>query len=305
MTDASGTKISDCIYAPFGEQVACSPDNASNRYRFTGKEWDGESGLDKFGARYYASSMGRFLSADWSEGPATVPYAHLENPQTLNLYAYVDNNPINGIDEDGHAPTMAGVADSTGDILVGSGISPYLSSSFVGTTEAASKFDPLTYLQKLDAATGPQMATEQGTPHTYDSAKSVDPCNSNACKLADWWYETKQQINGFLCGAYITCSMVPGAIAGDPFVNQSGQWPSFVPADWDVKDTKKSNGQIYIDPKNEHNRIRVMDEGYVKVQKNGQYFDVNGKQVLKDSPEAHIPINAALQELIDNLFSLK
>lgn len=104
MTDPSGTKISDCAYAPFGEQVACSPDNLSNRYRFTGKERDSETGMDYFGARYYASSMGRFLSADWSGGPATVPYAHLENPQTLNLYAYVDNNPVNGIDPNGHSP---------------------------------------------------------------------------------------------------------------------------------------------------------------------------------------------------------
>jgi len=103
MTDAAGTVISNCTYAPFGEQVGCSVDNPSNHYRFTGKERDAETGIDYFGARYYSSSMGRFLSADWSAGPATVPYAHLDNPQTLNLYAYVDNNPINGVDADGHA----------------------------------------------------------------------------------------------------------------------------------------------------------------------------------------------------------
>ena len=32
----------------------------------TGKERDTESGNDYFGARYYASSMGRFMSPDWS-----------------------------------------------------------------------------------------------------------------------------------------------------------------------------------------------------------------------------------------------
>ncbi len=69
---------------------------------FTGKERDAESGNDYFGARYYASSMGRFLSPDWSAKIAPVPYAKLGDPQTLNLYAYVGNNPLVRIDPDGH-----------------------------------------------------------------------------------------------------------------------------------------------------------------------------------------------------------
>jgi hypothetical protein len=46
--------------------------------------------------------MGRFMSPDWSAIPAAVPYAKLENPQTLNLYAYVGNNPLGRVDKDGH-----------------------------------------------------------------------------------------------------------------------------------------------------------------------------------------------------------
>jgi len=38
----------------------------SSRYRYTGKERDTESGNDYFGARYYSSAMGRFMSPDWS-----------------------------------------------------------------------------------------------------------------------------------------------------------------------------------------------------------------------------------------------
>jgi RHS repeat-associated protein len=70
--------------------------------KFTGKERDTESGLDYFGARYYASSMGRWMSPDWSKTPQAVPYADLKNPQSLNLYGYVDNNPLSKTDEDGH-----------------------------------------------------------------------------------------------------------------------------------------------------------------------------------------------------------
>jgi RHS repeat-associated protein len=81
--------------------------------RSTGKERDTESGNDYFGARYYASSMGRFMSPDWSAKQDPVPYARLDNPQTLNLYAYLRNNPLAGVDADGHCPSwMQGLCDA-------------------------------------------------------------------------------------------------------------------------------------------------------------------------------------------------
>jgi RHS repeat-associated protein len=73
------------------------------RPRSTGKERDTESGNDYFQARYYSSAMGRFMSPDWSAKYEPVPYAKLDNPQTLNLYAYVMNNPLTHFDPDGHA----------------------------------------------------------------------------------------------------------------------------------------------------------------------------------------------------------
>jgi RHS repeat-associated protein len=64
--------------------------------RFTGKERDAETGNDYFGARYYASSMGRFLTpddgSDQDEG----------DPQSWNLSSYVRNNPLVNFDDDGH-----------------------------------------------------------------------------------------------------------------------------------------------------------------------------------------------------------
>ena len=71
-------------------------------YKFTGKERDAESGLDFFGARYYASTIGRWMSPDWAEKPEAVPYSKLDDPQTLNLYGYVGNNPLSRADDDGH-----------------------------------------------------------------------------------------------------------------------------------------------------------------------------------------------------------
>ena len=67
------------------DSVVCATYTRFPRYRCTGKERDTESGNDYFGARYYASSMGRFLSPDWSAKAEPVPYAKLDNPQSLNL----------------------------------------------------------------------------------------------------------------------------------------------------------------------------------------------------------------------------
>ena len=92
-----------------------SPQN----YKFTGKERDTETGLDDFEARYYSSQFGRFHTADWSAIPAAVPYADLGNPQTLNLYAYVVNNPLNLTDPTGHT-AIGAVSSSEGMYIVAS-----------------------------------------------------------------------------------------------------------------------------------------------------------------------------------------
>ena len=76
--------------------------------RYTGKERDTESGLDYFGARHYSSTMGRFMSPDWSSNPISIPFARLDNPQTLNLYGYVGNNPLSRFDSNGHLDCSGG-----------------------------------------------------------------------------------------------------------------------------------------------------------------------------------------------------
>ncbi len=99
----NGSQAETCTSLPFGDGLSCSDGQGgpSNKH-FTGQLHDWESGLDYFGARYYAGVQGRFLTPDWSATPEAVPYGHFENPQSLNLYAYVGNNPITDTDPDGH-----------------------------------------------------------------------------------------------------------------------------------------------------------------------------------------------------------
>jgi RHS repeat-associated protein len=89
--------------------------------KLAGKERDSESGLDNFGARYDSSSLGRFMSPDWSAKAESVPYADFRNPQSLNLYGYVKNNPLTFTDPDGHCCDWSDALDFTTGVLRGAG----------------------------------------------------------------------------------------------------------------------------------------------------------------------------------------
>ncbi|HKS65627.1 MAG TPA: RHS repeat-associated core domain-containing protein [Candidatus Acidoferrales bacterium] len=103
ITTSAGAVCYDADFYPFGgERVVTDTGTCDQDYKFTGKERDAETGNDNFGARYYSNRLGRWLSADWSAIPAPVPYANLTNPQTLNLYAMVSDNPESFADLDGH-----------------------------------------------------------------------------------------------------------------------------------------------------------------------------------------------------------
>ena len=88
---------------------------------FTGKQKDTETGLDYFGARFNESTLGRFMSPDWSEELTPVPYAKLDDPQTLNLYGYVRNNPLSATDPSGHDgwDVLQGAINAFGSDMLG------------------------------------------------------------------------------------------------------------------------------------------------------------------------------------------
>ena len=85
ITNASGTVTDSLGYDAFGQLLAATP----SRYAFTGREWDSETGLYYYRARYYDPKVGRFVSED--------PIG-LVGGINLNLFAYVRNNPVNFVD---------------------------------------------------------------------------------------------------------------------------------------------------------------------------------------------------------------
>ena len=80
--------------------------------QFTGKERDGETGLDYFEIRYYSGTQGRFTSPD---NPG---FGDPSDPQSWNLFSYGLNNPLRFSDPSGHEPCENGVNPENGNICV-------------------------------------------------------------------------------------------------------------------------------------------------------------------------------------------
>lgn len=96
VTDRKGKLAESTEFYPFGRLRYEKSNDFDSVYKYTGKERDKESGLMYFGARYYEMVAGRFLSVD----PLFInnPKKDFMIPQKLNLYSYVNNNPVKFID---------------------------------------------------------------------------------------------------------------------------------------------------------------------------------------------------------------
>ena len=94
MTNATGGEAARQRYFPYGQgRPGDTP--LPTDYRFTGQRNEGTIGLYDYGARFYDPLLGRFVSAD-----TVVPEPG--NPQALNRFSYVLNNPLRYIDPSGH-----------------------------------------------------------------------------------------------------------------------------------------------------------------------------------------------------------
>ena len=92
LLDSTGDVESNYAYDPFGVPVLAG--DASNPYQFTGEAWDAEVGLLYLRARYYQPATARFITKDPWMGD-------IQQPNTLNRYAYVASNAVNRTDPTG------------------------------------------------------------------------------------------------------------------------------------------------------------------------------------------------------------
>jgi len=93
LTDSTGATVASYGYDVYGA-FNLTGNAHGNSYTFTGRQWDPESALYYYRARYYSLTLGRFLQAD--------PIEYKDGP---NLYTYAQNNPTNFIDPEGASCT--------------------------------------------------------------------------------------------------------------------------------------------------------------------------------------------------------
>jgi len=95
LRDAQGNDIGEQGHYPFGELWYAG--SGATKWKFTSYERDTESSMDYATARFYINRFGRFYSPDPVAGAPS-------NPQTLNLFTYVVDDPIDYADPDGTLP---------------------------------------------------------------------------------------------------------------------------------------------------------------------------------------------------------
>lgn len=94
LSNEAGETVFEVDYDAYGNLL--KQDNFGlSRYNFSGEEWDEETGLVHYYARYYDPANGIWISQDDFRGV-------YERTQTLNRYAYVVNNPVNNVDFAGY-----------------------------------------------------------------------------------------------------------------------------------------------------------------------------------------------------------
>ncbi len=96
LTDGSGVVANSYVYGSYGRRLSVV-EGVIQPYSYTGREYDDESGLYYYRARYYDANTGRFLSED----------SFRFKTRDQNFYPYVKNNPINLKDPDGLIPAPA------------------------------------------------------------------------------------------------------------------------------------------------------------------------------------------------------
>jgi RHS repeat-associated protein len=111
ITDANGNPVDTITYDGFGNVTNETSIANGDRWKFTGREFDSETGLQFNRARYYDGTDGRWVNQDslgfWAGDP--------------NLYRYVQNDPTNVVDPSGLQPPNTGGGQGSSGGLGGTG----------------------------------------------------------------------------------------------------------------------------------------------------------------------------------------
>ncbi|MGW8956698.1 RHS repeat-associated core domain-containing protein [Paenibacillus sp. NPDC055715] len=121
LRDSKGNVLNTYNYDIWGN-ITSSQEKVYNPFRYSGELWDSTTELQYLRARWYDPDSGRFINEDTYEGKQ-------DDPLSLNLYTYVQNNPLGFVDPSGHEALPKSVEEIVRDFKVITG----------GATKGASK----------------------------------------------------------------------------------------------------------------------------------------------------------------------
>ena len=299
-TTATGGFAESCQSLVFGDGFSCSGSDASVLH-FMGKEHDAESDLENFGARYYNSRYARFVTPDWSSVPAPIPYADLTNPQSLNQYVIVADDPSSFADLDGHEP------GTNEGCTAREGAEKSCTGGFVDTTDAK---DAAQNQQAQQNQQQPQSLTAQFVQKIEGAAQTIE----KAYAAEQQWVQDHPNLAalGAVLGAFVAGGDAvegEGVVSGEatpPQPNPNGQimvGPNGtavnIPAGSSAEPAENGNGIVYrqAGTTGNANTTRIMGpdsqgnypNGYVRV------YNANGQPInpVTGNPgppaETHIP----------------
>lgn len=259
---------------------------------FTGQEYDEENGLQYYGARYLDNEIGRFISVDpagltlhdsneFKEKYDRSVEFQLSDPQNLNSYAYVNNNPVKYTDPTGEIlPILAVAWVYVAPYIVPAAITALASASLGYQSSemylAITADDQVQSEEHFSNVQQCQLWTAAGTAGLMSVDNAINPQQSK-----------------IIPGQKITTpNQVPNNIR-----NQ-------VPSEWGSgRQADSGKGWVWTDPKNSYNEIRYMSgnpnssyssqhQPYIRqsVDLNGQkrYLDNYGNIGVNRSADTHI-----------------
>jgi RHS repeat-associated protein len=207
----------DADFEPFGAEHAYTS-TCSQKYKFTGKERDTESGLDNFGKRYNASTIGRFMSPD-----AFFKDSHVGDPQSWNEYTYVRNNPLRYTDPTGSTATISTSCstDANNQTICNVNISASIA-IYAATGSGITQ-------NQLNAAAGTMQNsiqnawsgsfTQDGVSYNVSTQVSVSVADSQSAAMSSGAQNVIGMTNGDPApntGAYVNPKSLWGALTGGP-----------------------------------------------------------------------------------------
>ncbi len=174
LTDGSGNTAGSYGSLPFGDNFSQSGADV-DPYHFAGLDHDYESGLDHAQFREYSSAGGRWLSPDPYQGSYDS-----SNPQSLNRYSYVLNDPLSqtdplGLDDGGGSSSIPG--PGLGNILADILNALFYHPTFNGTLNPRPNSQPL---DEGNFTYGPNIAGALGLP---DATCEFGPCGGGGLSL--------------------------------------------------------------------------------------------------------------------------